>query len=67
MTTGVGHVHGIAYAVATDAGEAYAMVRAHLDTRDIGVRSARALNTVELLAEVGDSSECGISLFINMG
>jgi hypothetical protein len=56
--------HGVSYAVAHDPSEAYQLVREHLDHQEFGFGKDRAMEKIELVAEVGTYTECGISLYI---
>ena len=54
----------VSYAVGKSPDDAYQKVRAFLDDKGIGSYWDRALNTVELLAEVGEYPECAMQLFL---
>lgn len=57
--------HGVAFVVADNPHNAYSAVRKYLDERDLGLRSDRTLESVELIAEEGDYPGCGTRLFLS--
>ena len=59
-----GPSHGVAYVVADGADEAYAVVRRHLDSLNLGFPAERELDNVTLLAEEKDYPLCGRRLFV---
>jgi hypothetical protein len=61
-TTGVSY--GSPYVVATDAQEAYDIVKEYVDRRDLGFRHERELEHIDLLADEGDYPDCRTQLFM---
>jgi cobalamin biosynthesis protein CbiG len=57
-------VYGIGYVVATDAEEAYQLMRTSLEERNIGFRGERELETIELLAEQTAYPNCCTILYM---
>ena len=57
--------HGISYVIADNPHDAYSQVRKYLDDNNLGFRSERCLDKIELLAEdkTYSSCECGYRLF----
>ena len=56
--------HGVSFVVADNPDDAYRVVRASLDKRDIGFTRDRTLEKVELLAEQADYPDCGFALYV---
>ena len=56
--------HGVAYAVADDAAEAYKIVRTSLDRMELGLPKEREMDKVELIAEDCDYPLCGMRLYV---
>ena len=60
-----GDSHGIAYAVAKNADDAYQLVRADLDKRDLGFLDEREMEKVELIAEATNYPRCKCKLYVS--
>lgn len=60
----VGISRGNSFVIAKDTAEAYQKVREYLDSKDLGFRYERELDTITLLAEEGDYPECRTQLFL---
>jgi hypothetical protein len=59
-----GTAYGNPFVVADNTTEALNKVQEYLEKRDIGFSYERELDTIELLAEVGDYPKCKIQLFL---
>ena len=64
MTGGAGRAHGVTYVVAENPDEAYCIVRAALDQRNLGFRGDREMRSIELLAEQTAYPDCGTTLYL---
>jgi hypothetical protein len=51
-------VYGVGYVVATDAEEAYQLMKTSLEKRDLGFRGDRELESIELMAEETTYPNC---------
>ena len=59
-----GQAHGIGYVVAESTDEAYRLMRADLDKRDLGFSKEREMHTIELLADEVPYADCGTTLYL---
>jgi len=62
--TAFGVTYGVSYVVAADPAAAYQIVKDDLDKRGLGFRGDRVMEKVELLAETGESPDCGMTLYM---
>lgn len=62
--SGIDTAYGKPYVIASDATEALEKVQKYLEQRDIGFRSDREIDSIELLAEEGNYPECNVQLFL---
>lgn len=62
--TGISTDYGNPFVVADNPTDALKKVQEYLKMRDIGFVHEREMNTIELLAEVGDYPECHVQLFL---
>lgn len=60
----VGIKHYDPYVIAENATEAIEKVQSYLEKNDIGFRTDRVLDCVQLLAEDSDYPDCNVKLFL---
>lgn len=60
----IGTQYGKPYVLAENSDKALNKVQKYLDDKDIGFSKDRVMDSIELLAEVGDYPECNIQLFL---
>jgi hypothetical protein len=58
-----GVAYGTAYVVASDPTEAYKKLRRFLDNEDLGFRSERELDTIEVIADEEQYNDVGFILY----
>jgi hypothetical protein len=57
-------IRGQSYVIASNPEEAYQKVREYLDEKKLGDYEDREMDSITLIAEVGDFPNCKIQLFI---